>query len=249
MKVFRHFDIRGEDSMSFDDAQPMAKAFGLTLEELSLIFNEIDINGDGTIQIDEWLEFILKTSNKNFIKRKFVDKLQDTEWVLNLDKIHEDETDGIIHMDGNNQEDLADLVDNDILDKIHQMDDNDNLLNSNVNTGTITSMRSQNVMNDKINSQVTQNALQLINLKTKLTKLLTNSNLDKINEVKEENNDFLNELKDILSDYDSGSDENSSSRSESIERVKENMDNNSNKDSQINSINKPKNITLISKKI
>ena len=65
----------------------MAKAFGLNDEELVLIFNEIDINGDGTIQYEEWEEFIFKTSNKNFVKNKIVEKLKDLDWVANLDKM------------------------------------------------------------------------------------------------------------------------------------------------------------------
>lgn len=65
MKVFRHFDKTGEDSIDFQQATPLAKAFELTQEELVMIFNEIDVNGDGTIEMSEWLDFILQTSNKN----------------------------------------------------------------------------------------------------------------------------------------------------------------------------------------
>lgn len=58
-----------------------------------------------------------------------------------------------------------------------------------------------------------QNGMILLNLKSKITKLLTSSNLGS---VAEENNDFLKELKDILSDHDSGSEKALSSRSESV---------------------------------
>lgn len=99
MKVFRHFDTTGEDSINFEKAKPMAKAFELTQEELVMIFNEIDLNGDGTIEIDEWLDFLLKTSNKNFIKRKFVEKLKDKEWVENLGKIKDKPQENIEDVD------------------------------------------------------------------------------------------------------------------------------------------------------
>jgi len=47
INVFKHFDSRGDQNISFEEAVPMALAFDLTHAELLLIFNEIDQNGDG----------------------------------------------------------------------------------------------------------------------------------------------------------------------------------------------------------
>lgn len=86
MKVFGYFCDPETKSIKFEEAKKMAKAFNLNYEELTLIFNEIDQNGDGNIEADEWREFIFKTSNKNFVKNKIVDKLKDKEWIANLEK-------------------------------------------------------------------------------------------------------------------------------------------------------------------
>lgn len=94
-------------------------------------------------------------------------------------------------------------------------------------------------------TQGNPNSLMLLNLNAKITKLLTSSNLEKVDEnVQEENNDFLNELKDILSNYDSGSEKAFSSRSGSVERDKDNIGNevniNNHKNDNINKNNKYK---------
>lgn len=106
----------------------MAQAFKLNQEELTLIFNEIDQNGDGFIEADEWREFIFKTSNKNFVKNKIVDKLKDKEWVKQLTEFKsKDEVIADEEKDFNLEiEDELD-IDRDILDKLDskEIDKND----------------------------------------------------------------------------------------------------------------------------
>lgn len=106
----------------------MAQAFKLNQEELTLIFNEIDQNGDGFIEADEWREFIFKTSNKNFVKNKIVDKLKDKEWVKQLTEFKsKDEVIADEEKDFNLEiEDELD-IDRDILDKLDskEFDKND----------------------------------------------------------------------------------------------------------------------------
>lgn len=192
----------------------MAKAFDLTHEELVMIFNEIDTNGDGTIEIDEWLNFILKTSNKNFIKKKFVDKLNDKEWVENLDKIAESE-----EFEKNQISEKINEREYD-LDDLFELDNNKG--DGNDGSKSINSLFNFNGENKnaisigdtKTTAQGTQNGMILLNLKSKITKLLTSNNL--LGAVPEENTDFLKELKDILSNHDSDSEKALSSRSESV---------------------------------
>ena len=47
MNIFNKFDPNNDLKISFDEAIFMAKAFELTHNELILLFNEIDSNGDG----------------------------------------------------------------------------------------------------------------------------------------------------------------------------------------------------------
>jgi len=190
---------------------PMAKAFDLTQEELVMIFNEIDTNGDGTIEIDEWLDFILKTSNKNFIKKKFVDKLNDREWVENLDKI--DESDEFEINQQEKDKDIGKEYNIEDLFEIDNVDGDDGIKEKNMFNSNGENNNAISKSNKRNTDKSSQNGMILLNLKSKITKLLTSSNLES---VAEENNDFLKELKDILSDHDSGSEKALSSRSESV---------------------------------
>jgi len=83
IKLYNHFDLDGNQQISFEEAIPMAKAFKLDREELLQVFNEIDTNGDGFLQLNEWIEFLSSTTNKNFIKKKILVKVDDGEWVNN----------------------------------------------------------------------------------------------------------------------------------------------------------------------
>lgn len=81
VRLFKHFDPDGDENISFDEALPMAKAFNINREELLQVFNEIDDNGDGYLQLDEWITFLKSKSNKNYIKKKIVDRIEDIEWL------------------------------------------------------------------------------------------------------------------------------------------------------------------------
>lgn len=65
MKVFCHFDPNGDNTINFEEAIPMIRAFDLSSEELKYIFNEIDTNGDGLLQIEEWICFVESLQSKN----------------------------------------------------------------------------------------------------------------------------------------------------------------------------------------
>jgi len=118
------------------------------------------------------------------------------------------------------------MSENDINNNIDSfgLDNKDMIISDNnlVNTagGSIGIKADTRNIDTKITSQGTQNGMILLNLKSKITKLLTSSNLDKAQEFQEVNNDFLNELKDILSNQDSDSEKALSSRSESKESDK-----------------------------
>lgn len=47
MLIINKFDPDGDNTISFDEGQLLSNALGLTKEELTLMFNEIDSNGDG----------------------------------------------------------------------------------------------------------------------------------------------------------------------------------------------------------
>lgn len=78
-------------------------------------------------------------------------------------------------------------LDQDVLDQIEKMDTNKGL---DINKTQI------------INAKKDANGLYINKLKTQITKLLTTNILEDTNKNQEENNDFLNELKDILSNYE-----------------------------------------------
>mmetsp|Transcript_39150 Transcript_39150/g.33011 ORF Transcript_39150/g.33011 Transcript_39150/m.33011 type:complete len:104 (+) Transcript_39150:47-358(+) len=83
IKVFNHFDPNGDQNISFEEAIPMAKAFNLNRLELIQVFNEIDENLDGFLQLNEWVDFLRSTTTKNFIKNKILNKVYDEVWILN----------------------------------------------------------------------------------------------------------------------------------------------------------------------
>lgn len=84
MKVFNHFDHDGDSYITFEEAKFMASAFNLTIEELKLLFNQIDLNGDGCLEVNEFISFIKNTNQRNFIRMKIIDQLFDKDWFDNL---------------------------------------------------------------------------------------------------------------------------------------------------------------------
>lgn len=117
-----------------------------------------------------------------------------------------------------NENDINNNIDSFGLDNKDMIISDNNLVNT--AGGSIGIKADTRNIDTKITSQGTQNGMILLNLKSKITKLLTSSNLDKAQEFQEVNNDFLNELKDILSNQDSDSEKALSSRSESKESDK-----------------------------
>jgi len=65
IKVYNHFDINGDENISFEEAIPMVKAFKLDRLELIQVFNEMDENNDGFLQLNEWVDFLRSTNKKN----------------------------------------------------------------------------------------------------------------------------------------------------------------------------------------
>lgn len=56
LKIFQNFDTENKGSIEKDEAILMGASLGLTAEEMSIAFEEIDINGDGDMQMHEFID-------------------------------------------------------------------------------------------------------------------------------------------------------------------------------------------------
>lgn len=55
-KIFQNFDKGNKGSIVKEEALLMGESLGLTKEEMALAFEEIDINGDGDMQMHEFVD-------------------------------------------------------------------------------------------------------------------------------------------------------------------------------------------------
>jgi len=65
MKIFQNFDKGGTGAMLKDEALLMGESLGLNHEEMGIAFDEIDINGDGDMQLHEFIDYIRNLSGEN----------------------------------------------------------------------------------------------------------------------------------------------------------------------------------------
>lgn len=65
MKIFSNFDLSGSGSMLLPDALLMGESLGLTNDEMSTAFKEIDINEDGDMQLHEFIDYIRNLNGDN----------------------------------------------------------------------------------------------------------------------------------------------------------------------------------------
>lgn len=65
MKIFNNFDSSGSGSMLLPDALLMGESLGLTNDEMSTAFKEIDINEDGDMQLHEFIDYIRNLNGDN----------------------------------------------------------------------------------------------------------------------------------------------------------------------------------------
>jgi len=56
VQLFDKYDRKKKKELSKEDMIKMGRDLGIDKEKMLVIFDEIDFNGDGTIEIQEWLD-------------------------------------------------------------------------------------------------------------------------------------------------------------------------------------------------
>lgn len=70
---FKQFDQDCSGELDYTEMFQMGNAMGITNNVMKCMIKEVDINGDGTINVEEWIAYIRKSRNTNSVDMRGVE--------------------------------------------------------------------------------------------------------------------------------------------------------------------------------
>lgn len=88
MEVFNQFDTDGSGELNQKEMMQMAAQLKISKEFMQMMIKEIDANGDGSIQAEEWLTYILDTREQMKINTSQRNTVGHGNYIDNQNKIN-----------------------------------------------------------------------------------------------------------------------------------------------------------------